>query len=99
MNTDHVVAHDGTKHPFGFECLHCGAVLAVALPVSNDEFVAAGNAFVARHRECKPDLLASAKRVCREFEDSNGSVSGDAMFALDAAVKRAEQAKAAGGVE
>lgn len=53
MNTDHVVAHDGTRHPFGFECLHCGAVLGLTLPVSVDEFASAGKAFVAKHRDCK----------------------------------------------
>ena len=54
MSTSHVVAHDGTRRPFGFECLHCGAVLGLALPVSVDEFVAASEAFLARHRACPP---------------------------------------------
>ena len=52
-NTDHVVAHDGTRHPFGFECLHCGAVLGIALPVSVDEVGPASEAFLKKHRDCK----------------------------------------------
>lgn len=59
-NTDHVVAHDGTRHPFGFECLHCGGRLGLTLPVSVDEFVSASEAFVKKHRDCqKPAGAAS----------------------------------------
>lgn len=61
--TRHVVAHDGTRHPFGFECLHCGAVLGVSLPVSVDEFTAASNAFVVKHRDC-PAPSSTAPRRC-----------------------------------
>lgn len=54
MSTSHVVAHDGTRRPFGFECLHCGALLGITLPVSVDEFVSGGEAFFARHLACPP---------------------------------------------
>lgn len=57
--TRHVVAHDGTRHPFGFQCLHCGALLGVSLPVSVEEFGASANAFVVKHRDC-PEPAAAA---------------------------------------
>ena len=54
-DTSHVVAHDGNHGvPFGFECLHCHAKLGFTLPVSVDEFSAAGKAFVDRHRDSNP---------------------------------------------
>lgn len=52
-NTDHVVARtDGAPGTMPIECLHCGAKLVLALPVSVDEFAAASKAFVARHAGC-----------------------------------------------
>lgn len=64
--TRHVVVHDGSRHPFGFECLHCKALLGITLPISTDEFVAASNAFVVKHRDCQPAPAAadSAPRRC-----------------------------------
>lgn len=64
MSTDHIVAHDGSKRPFGFECLHCGALLGLALPVAADEFAAAGEAFSQKHRDCRPPVASFAPRRC-----------------------------------
>ena len=49
----HVVIHDGTERPFGFECLHCGQRLPIGLPVSVDALTAASHDFGRRHRDCK----------------------------------------------
>lgn len=63
MSADHVVAHDGTHKPFGFECLHCGALLGLRLPVSVDVFAAAGEEFVRSHRGCAKPATAQAVQL------------------------------------
>lgn len=53
--TDHVVAiDDGDPKIMRLHCEHCGADLRIKLPVSIDEMCAATDAFVARHKDCKP---------------------------------------------
>lgn len=56
-NTDHVVTRtDGDPKTMGIECLHCGAKLAISLPVSISAMAAATKAFVRDHAGCpKPD--------------------------------------------
>lgn len=49
---EHVVAHDGSQKPFGFECLNCGEALAITLPTAVDVFASLGRAFAAKHRDC-----------------------------------------------
>lgn len=51
--TSHIVAHDGTQKPFGFECLHCGATLPLSMPLAVDAFCGAADAFLVQHRDCK----------------------------------------------
>lgn len=48
----HVVTRPG-NNTMPIECLHCGAKVALALPVSIDEMVAATRGFVERHRDCE----------------------------------------------
>ncbi len=51
--SNHVVMHDGSVHPFGFECLHCRQFLPIALPVSVDVMLAASEDFARRHARCQ----------------------------------------------
>lgn len=53
---DHVIAHDASKgdKAYACECLHCGAVQRFVMPMSVSVYIAAGNAFVKEHLNCKP---------------------------------------------
>ena len=53
MSTDHVVIHDGTVRPFGFECLNCGSTMPLGMPIATSDLVAASEMFVAKHRDCR----------------------------------------------
>lgn len=64
MNSHHIVAHDGTHRPFGFECLHCGATRMIPLPIATDKFVAASNEFVAKHLACPARTCGGAPCTC-----------------------------------
>ena len=64
MSSHHVVAHDGTQRPFGFECLHCGATRTITLPISFDKFVAASKEFVAQHRACPARTCGGTPCTC-----------------------------------
>lgn len=57
---EHVVAHDGSRKPFGFECLHCGESFAVTMPTAVDVFASMGRAFVGKHRDCPPKAVGGA---------------------------------------
>ena len=63
MTRDHVVIHDGSHQPFGFECLHCGARLPIGLPVSVEELLAASDRFTKRHWGCKVITADDIKRA------------------------------------
>lgn len=59
--TAHVVIDKGAPSTqLGMKCAHCGAKLALALPVAVDEMCAATDAFGERHRKCEPPAAAGA---------------------------------------
>lgn len=49
---DHVVTRAAGTNTMPIECLHCGASITLALPVSVDEMAATTHGFVERHRAC-----------------------------------------------
>jgi len=49
---DHVVTRAAGNNTMPIECLHCGASITLALPVSVDEMAATTHGFVERHRAC-----------------------------------------------
>lgn len=56
----HVVIDETAQpHHLGLLCTRCGARLAINLPVSVDDMVAATTSFVDRHAECQS--MESAK--------------------------------------
>jgi len=52
QNTSHIVFVAGDNL---FECKNCGMTYKPALPAPMDIFVAACNAFVKIHKDCKPN--------------------------------------------
>ena len=55
MNTDHVIAHDGTGDmPYAMKCLHCGDIQQVALPLQIDLWLAMAAKYVELHANCRP---------------------------------------------
>jgi len=48
----HVVTRAAGNNTMPIECLHCGASITLALPVSVDEMAATTHGFVERHRGC-----------------------------------------------
>jgi hypothetical protein len=50
-----VVCHDGADRqaPYAMECLRCGAIQRVALPISIPCYVAMGRAFERMHSRCR----------------------------------------------
>ncbi|MBL8752287.1 MAG: hypothetical protein JNK15_03215 [Planctomycetes bacterium] len=63
----HIVAHDGRgPRPFGFECLHCGSVHALQVPISLAMWGEAAKAFHVLHRDCK-ERRAGARRQADSF--------------------------------
>ncbi len=55
MAAEWVVCHDGTKgdKAYAFECLRCGAIQKMAVPIIVPCWVAAGKAFEKLHSRCK----------------------------------------------
>ncbi len=52
----HVVTRGSSNNTMPIECLHCGAAIALVLPVSVDQMAATTRNFVQLHRSCvKPD--------------------------------------------
>lgn len=56
---DWVVAHDATQgdKAYALECLRCGVVQKVALPISIDCYLALGGAFAKEHSRCRPRII------------------------------------------
>lgn len=55
MNADHVIAHDGTgKLGSAMECLHCGDVQPVAVPIQPDIWLVMGRKYAELHANCQP---------------------------------------------
>ncbi len=58
---DHVVSHDGSQGPLSYamECLHCGDIQRVALPIDMSCWLAMAEAYMAIHAKCpKPTPTA-----------------------------------------
>lgn len=57
---DWVVTHDGTQGPLAYamECLRCGIIQKVAVPISVDCYVAMAQAFLRSHRGCREDRVS-----------------------------------------
>lgn len=49
-NTDHIIAREGGAI---MECLHCGAVEHVSLPMRIEVWVLNSRLFIRAHRNCK----------------------------------------------
>lgn len=49
-NTDHCVFNGRTRH---MECRHCGATMAVAMPIDLRDMAKLCDAWVKKHRNCK----------------------------------------------
>lgn len=64
MKADHVVSsQEGT-----FECRHCGARQPMALPCDFDVYLAAGEAFLRKHRGCQcPGVEKSEHRPLKPW--------------------------------
>jgi hypothetical protein len=54
-NINWVVCYDGTHpiHPYAFECLRCGAVQQVTLPIEVSHYVKQADDFLRCHRHCQ----------------------------------------------
>lgn len=52
-NSDHVVMRTSSEG-LDFACVHCSAKVSFRIPVSVGDFAALGEAFVQRHRACRP---------------------------------------------
>lgn len=47
-----VAAHSGIDREYRFECMRCGAIKPVALPIGLQHIAELGNAFTAKHLAC-----------------------------------------------
>lgn len=56
----HVVTRAAGNNTMPIECLHCGASITLALPVSVDEMAATSRGFMSRHRDCQPKPAGGA---------------------------------------
>lgn len=71
MNEEHTV-FDGTLP--GWRCKACGKVVPVTLPISLEELVAQGDAFVIEHQSCTPTPKAS-KPTAEEIDENLSRVT------------------------
>jgi hypothetical protein len=55
-HTDWIVSWDGShsEYPYGFQCLRCGALHGVHLPIPLDDYITMSKAFIALHAFCLP---------------------------------------------
>ena len=61
MRDDHIICHDATggEMAYAMECLRCGAVQRVTLPMSVDCYRALAKAFAREHRNCQAKSRSS----------------------------------------
>ena len=52
-NISWIVCHDGSRRPFGCECLRCGAYDQIGLPVDLSVLTVRLRMFSDQHRGCK----------------------------------------------
>ena len=69
MSTDHVVIHDGTVRPFGFECLNCGSTMPLGMPIATSDLV----------RAMEQAITAGAKTIIVGSQASRNRVSSQAL--------------------
>lgn len=53
---DWIICHDGTARDLAYamECLRCGLIQKVALPISISGYVAMAQVFEREHAKCRP---------------------------------------------